>query len=438
MASPTAGPRSGGWYYGWNIVAICVLAQIAANGLPINSLSLFLGSWAHDLHTPISNLLIALLPLAFVTAGASPVIGALADKYPARWLFSAGLAGIAVFCLGISLATATWHIWALYGLIYPVSLCLSTSVPANAVVSRWFVRRLGLALGITAFGLGISGVVLPPLVAALIPTLGWRGIWRIAAALVAFVVLPAALFLLRDRPSERDGLHYMTADGAAPAHHGHGGGTGAGGGLRSMDILKRRNFWLLVCCLVPVIAAYGGCQQLLAPIVASRGFGQGVAGMLLSVFSLSYVISTLLMGVASDRFGNRLPLVGLAAIVAVGTAMLGSVTTLPMIAVATVLVGFGGGLWTLLPAAVALEFGAANVGRAFGMLLLFLPINASIPSIISKVQESTGSYAVSLIALGAVCLAGGLMVLLMRERRGGHPSAAEREAALEEPVTPFP
>lgn len=437
MTSPTAAPRRGRWYYGWNIVGVCVLAQIAANGLAINCMSLFLGGWAHDLHAPISSLLIALLPLAFVTAGASPVIGALADKYPARWLLGAGLAGVAVFCLGISLATATWQIWALYGLLYPVALSLSASVPANAVVSRWFVRRLGLALGLTAFGSGISGVVLPPLVAAVIPLLGWRAIWRIAAAVAGLVVLPLALFLLRDRPTERDGLEYVTGGEAAHAHHGHGAGAAAGR-LRSADILKRRNFWLLVCCLVPVIAAYGGCQQLLAPIVASRGFGQGVAGMLLSVFSLSYVGSTLMMGVVSDRFGNRMPLAVLAAIVAVGTAMLGVVSTLPAIVVATVLVGFGGGLWTLLPAAVAVEFGAANVGRAFGMLMLFLPINAAIPSIISKVQENTGSYALSLAALGAVCLAGGLLVLLMRERRGGHPTAAEKEAALEEPVTPIP
>ena len=436
MTSPTAGPRRGGWYYGWNIVAVCVLAGIAANGLPISCLSLFLGNWAHDLHTPISSLLIALLPLAFVTALASPVIGALADRYPARWLFGAGLVGVTVFCLGISLATTTWHIWVLYG-FYPVALGLCAAVPANAVVSRWFVRRLGLALGATAFGMGVAGVVLPPLVAAVIPSLGWRAIWQITAAFLAFVALPLVLLVLRDRPTERDGLHYLVSDGSAPAHHGHGG-TAAGGGLRSIDILKRRNFWLLVCCLVPVIGAYGGCQQLLAPVAASRGFGQGVAGMLLSVFSVSYVTSTLLMGVASDRFGNRLPLAGVAVVVAVGTALLGSATSLPVIVVAAALVGFGGGLWTLLPAAVALEFGAANVGRTFGMLLLFLPINASIPSIISRVQESTGSYAPSLLALGAFCLLGGCLVLLIRERRGGHATEEERAAAAREPVTPIP
>ena len=73
--------------------------------------------------------------------------------------------GIAVFCLLMSMVTAAWQIWVLYGCIFPVSLTLATSVTANAVVSRWFVRRLGLALGITAFGVGISGAVLPPIIA---------------------------------------------------------------------------------------------------------------------------------------------------------------------------------------------------------------------------------------------------------------------------------
>lgn len=433
--------RRRGWYYGWNIVAVCVLAQVAANGLAINSLSLFLRDWAAELHTQISVLLYAMLALAFVTAGAAPVIGALADRYPSRLLFGAGLAGVAAFCLGVSLASEVWHIWALYGLVYPVALGLSAAIPANAVVSRWFVKRLGLALGITAFGSGVSGVVLPPLIAALMPALGWRAIWQVAAALVAFVVLPIALLVLRERPTQQHGLDYV-AGGAAHVRHGHGHGHGAGAtagdGLRWTDILKRRNFWLLAACLVPVVAAYGGIHQNLAPIAASHGFGQRYAGMLLSVFSLSYIASTVLMGMASDRFGNRIPLAGLAAIVAAGAAMLGFADTLPALIVSAVLVGFGGGLWTLLPAAVAVEFGAVGVGRAFGMLMLFLPINAAMSLMIAKLKEGTGSYVPAMLGLAAVTLAGGLLVLLMRERDGGLPTAAEKEAALEEPVNLIP
>src|SRR3954454_93449 len=111
MSTSAGSGRHGPWYHGWNIVAVAVLSQIAANGLAINSMSLFLQDWARDLHAPVSELLLAILPLAIVAAVSSPVIGSLADKYPARLLFTAGLAGIAIFCLLMSLVTAPWQIW---------------------------------------------------------------------------------------------------------------------------------------------------------------------------------------------------------------------------------------------------------------------------------------------------------------------------------------
>jgi MFS family permease len=435
MVTGADAPRRGGWYHGWNIVAVAVLSQIAANGLAINAMSLFLHDWARDLHAPISQLLLAMLPLAIVAAVSSPVIGALADKYPARWLFAAGLVGIVAFCFLMSMITATWQLIALYGLVFPISLSLCTSITANAVVSRWFVRRIGLALGITAFGVGIAGAVLPPVIAEVMPAIGWRGIWRAAAAITGLVVLPLVLWVVRDKPTERDGLHYLTSDGGAPARHGHGHGGGASD-LRWKDIVKRKNFWLLVICFVPIVALYGSTQQNFAPIAASHGFDQKTAGMLLAIFSISHVVATLVLGLVSDKFGNRLPLAGLSVLIAVGAVLVGYGGSLPALVVGAALIGFTGGLWTLLPAAAAVEFGAAGVGRAFGMLMLFIPINAATPALVAKIKEATGSYGPGLLTLAAICLAGGVAVLFMREKRGGHATAAEKEAALEEGVNP--
>lgn len=436
MPTNSAAGRRGPWYHGWNIVAVAVLSQIAANGLAINSMSLFLQDWARDLHALPSQLLLAMLPLAIVASVASPIIGSLADKYPARLLFAAGLAGIALFCFLMSMVNATWQIWALYGLVFPVSLSLCTSITANAVVSRWFVKRIGLALGITAFGVGIGGAVLPPIIAEAMPVIGWRGIWRIAALITALVILPLVAWVVRDRPAERDGLDYLSADGGAShSHHGHGHGGGGGGGLRWTDILKRRNFWLLVICFLPIVALYGAVQQNMAPIAASHGFDGKVAGMLLLAFSVSHMAATLLLGLASDRFGNRLPLASLGVIIMLGAALFAYGEGLPALVAGAVLIGFTGGLWTLLPAAVAVEFGASGVGRAFGTLMLFIPINAVAPSVMAKVREATGAYAPALIGLGVICLVGSVAILFMREKRGGHLTGDEKEAALEDAVT---
>src|SRR5215475_10760404 len=99
MTMELRGTSTLGWYHGWNIVAVCVLAGIASSALPINAFSLFLHDWSAELHAPISTLQLGLGACGLGCALLSPFVGVLADRYPGRWLFGAGLVGIALFCL---------------------------------------------------------------------------------------------------------------------------------------------------------------------------------------------------------------------------------------------------------------------------------------------------------------------------------------------------
>jgi MFS family permease len=407
-----AQPR--GWYHGWNIVAVCILSQVAANGLTYNTYSLFLRDWSAQLHAPVSQLQLPIAAMALVAALLSPLVGGFADKYPARRLLALGLVGIAIFYLTISAATQAWHVMALYGLVAPLALGLSTAIVANALISRWFVRRLGLALGLSAFGIGLAGVLLPPVVAAMLPTAGWRMIWRGGALVVVLLVLPLVLLVIRNRPAEGEGLYYLSSDGKSHGHHAHG--AGGGGQLSWRDVTARKNFWLLVAIYLPMLALYGGCAQNLAPFAASHGLSQQSAGALLSMLSFSHVVSTLVLGLVSDRFGNRLPFAGLALIMVVGAAILAFGAGLPVLALGCVLVGLGGGLFTLLAAAVAVEFGAEGFGKAFGLCMLFIPVNALAPFAVAKIQENTGSYVPALLGLATLVLIAGGLSLLLRER----------------------
>jgi MFS family permease len=413
-----------GWYHGWNIVAVCMLSQVAANSLTYNTFSLFLHDWSAQLHTPISRLHLAVAAMVFVAAMLSPVVGSLADKYPARRLFACGLVGIALFYMAVSVATAAWQIMALYALLASVALDLSTSVPANALISRWFVRRLGLALGLSAFGIGLAGVLLPPLIAALLPTLGWRMIWRGGGLAVAVLVMPLVVSVVRDRPAEMQGRYYLSGEKKSRGRHG---GMAGLGGWR--EVVARRNFWLLVAIYLPMMGLYSGVGQNLPPYAASHGLNQQSAGVLLSVLSFSHIVATLLLGLLSDRFGNRMPFVGLALAMVAGAATLAFAAGLPGIVVGSALVGLGGGVFTLLAAAIAVEFGAQGVGRAFGLCMFFLPIMSLAPFVVAKSQESTGSYAPGIMGLAAlVCIAGALS-LLLRERRGDQLGMGEGQTS---------
>jgi len=433
MTQVVEAARPHGWYHGWNIVAVCILSQVAANGLTYNAFSLFLRDWSAELHAPISQLHLGLAAMALVAAGIAPLVGALADKYPTRRLFGCGLLGMALFYIAISTVGAAWQMLALYGLLAPVALALSTAVPANALISRWFVRRLGLALGLSAFGIGMAGVLLPPIIAAVLPTAGWRMIWRIAGILIAVIIMPLVLLVLRDRPAEQEGLYYLSGNGASRSHHGHGAG---GGSLGWREVVARRNFWVLVGIYIPMLGLYGGIAQNLGPYAATHDLSQQSAGVLLSVLSLSHVVSTLVLGLLSDRFGNRLPFAGLAIVMVAGAAVLIVGAGFPVIATGCALIGLGGGLFTLLAAAIAREFGAEGFGRAFGLAMLFVPITGLSPFIMAKTQENTGSYIPALVGLASLVAVAGALTVLLRERRSGYsheevplqPTAASRNS----------
>jgi MFS family permease len=162
----------------------------------------------------------------------------------------------------------------------------------------------------------------------------------------------------------------------------------------------------------------------------SHGLDPKSGGVLLSVLSFSHVIATLVLGVLSDRFGNRLPFAGLAVIMVAGAAVLAFGSGLPVLTVGCALVGFGGGLFTLLAAAIAVEFGAEGVGRAFGLCMSFIPLTALAPFFVAKTQESTGSYTPALLGMAALVVISGFLSLLLRERRGGgsQPTLTEAQA----------
>jgi MFS family permease len=430
IAAATARPI--GWYHGWNIVAVCILSQVAANGLTYNTFSLFLRDWSAALHSPVSQLQLAVAAMAVVAALISPMVGAWADKYPARRLFACGLIGMAIFYVAIGWVRATWQLLALYGLLAPLSLALSTAVVANALISRWFVRRLGLALGLSAFGIGMAGVVLPPIIAALLPTVGWRMIWRGGGLLIALVVMPLVVFVIRNRPTEREGLYYLSGDDKPLSHphaptHPHAAGASQ---LSWRAVIARKNFWLLVAIYLPIMGLYGGCAQNLAPYAASHSLSLQTAGWLLLLLSLAHVVSTLVLGLLSDRFGNRLPFAGLALVLVLGAMLLAFGTGLPAIAVGCAFVGAGGGVFTLLAAAVAVEFGAEGVGRAFGLCMLFLPVMSLAPFAVAKTQEITGSYVPALMGLTVLVIIAGALSLMLRERRGGQATLRVPESQL--------
>jgi MFS family permease len=403
-----------GWYYGWNIVGALIFMQMSVTGLTYNALSLFLKGWSRELQVPVSELTLAILALMLISSPVSPIAGALADKYPSRRLFTIGLLWMAAFFVAISFVARAWQIVALYMLCAP-GLALCTTMSANTLIARWFVRRIGLALGLTTLGIGLGGVLLPPFLAALLPTVGWRMIWRAGGAIVAFVVVPLVLLIVRNQPTERHGFHYLTSDRvtgpARPRLHRSVGD----GGIGWLEVMSRRNFWLLVFIYLSVMGTGSALHQNIAPFAVSRGVDIQTAALLLSVMGCSHLLAALGLGLLTDRFGCRLPLAGLAIAVATGLLILILVRDLRLVVFGVALIGFNTGVFVPLGAAISAEFGPHNFGKAFGLAMFFVPLSSPLAFILARTEEATGSYAPAIVVFMGMLVLATICSLLLKE-----------------------
>src|ERR1043166_8203190 len=127
-----------------------------------------------------------------LSALSCPVIGWLVDRWGARRVMIPGLLlySAATACYALIQASPfaiTFLIFGLTGIIGGVG----TPIPYAAVITQWFDRQRGLALGV---GLGVA--LVPQLAAALIAGFDWRTAYvglGIAILVIAFV--PVAVFL---------------------------------------------------------------------------------------------------------------------------------------------------------------------------------------------------------------------------------------------------
>ncbi|KXN68479.1 MFS general substrate transporter [Conidiobolus coronatus NRRL 28638] len=103
------------------------------------------------------------------------------------------------FLMGIGLIIASFaqQVWTLFigqavFLGVTVSLCF---VPTVSIIPQWFDKYRGLGVGICAAGSGVGGLVLAPVLQAIIDSIGWRWALRINGIIGTVILSICGLFL---------------------------------------------------------------------------------------------------------------------------------------------------------------------------------------------------------------------------------------------------
>ncbi|WP_091737718.1 MFS transporter [Phenylobacterium immobile] len=398
------------YYYGWNIVAVTALCQAASFGVAINCLSLYIPAWSRDLAAPVSTLALCYTVSGGLFCLLAPAAGAAADRLSVRIMMVLGLLGVAGLFGLAALVTNAVQLIALFATIAPVSMVIAGSLPSQVLVSRWFDRRRGLAIGLSAMGLTVAGAVLPPILALAIPILGWRALFLVIAATLACLCAPIAFLGLRDRPAGARGAERELEVSRASA-------TVVTDRLTSRAILVQPVFWRLARIYVVGGFMSSGVLVNMAPLALNRGLTTQDAAALLSAFSLCTLATKLAAGFAIDRFGGRIVMMAILACGVAGVLALKFAGGFAALLGGVVLVAGCGAMTVPVATLAARQFGAVSFGRAMGMIVMAGLGAAFAPPIVAFLRERTESYDAPLWGLAVIGVAALADAALFRDLR---------------------
>ena len=347
----------------------------------------------------------------FVALAFGFLAGRLVDRFGPRRLMLGGIVMAGGALVGLSYVTSMSAFYFFYT-FNALGYVFGGPLPNQVLLSRWFDRARGKAMGIAYLGIGVGGALVPLLAYALTQAYGWRGALRMLGVLMIAVALPIAYFV-------RDPARAATAGASAVP-------------LQSLEpILARPAFYFLLLGSMASIGAVGGTMQNLALYLSlDRKLPQVEVDTTLSLILAGSLIGRLMMGWLADRWAKKHVMLLIYLIVARRDSDCSSTRPRPRtLKVCAFLFGIGlGGDYMIIPLMAAELYGVAILGRVMGIVLTADSVAESlVPMFVASMRDATGSYASGFMVLVALAAVGAAAVSLLPRgpaKAGHHTTTA--------------
>jgi len=319
--------------------------------------------------------------------------GRLNDRYGPRLTLAICITALSAGYALMSLINAPWQLYIVYGIIIGTGAGFGF-LPVTSTVSRWFVKRRGMALGITVAGIGIGTLALAPFAQFLIFKFGWRNSYLLIAGIFLVVGLPISR-LMRLNPSEKgllpDGVKEM-----AEEEHNSSPSTVD---FTPKQAIKTKAFLLLFAMNAFLTFAVQMVMVHLKAYAVGSGIEEMVAATALGVVGGSSILGRIAMGTASDKIGRGMSFFIACLLMAVMMLWLMRARQPWHFYLFSVIFGIGYGSWVpLFPAIIADWFGSKSHGTILGVLMLAPGIGGALGSLSGGfVFDATGSYDIAIM-----------------------------------------
>ncbi|MEZ5551223.1 MAG: MFS transporter [Pseudomonadales bacterium] len=394
------------FFYGWVIVAVSAMLGFLGTGFYSYSRGVFLPSLAEDLAGG-SRFAIAMgFSVAGVTGALiSPYLGALLDRFSPKRVVLIGILVVAASYFLLALTDALWQYYLIVGVGMGVGMSCMGGLAWHRTVISWFDHWRGRAIAFAVLGASLAGVMMPPLVTALVESVGWRGGFTVFAAVTAVTLLPLVYFLMVDRPQDigevRDGRRYVdshpekmvvVAEDSRVWHW--------------KEMLKTPAMWAIALIFGSMGCVYSATMLHLFGHLMDIGISAQSAALILSATALFSAMGKPVVGWMSDYLGARIT-IWLALICQGLSLILFAYADDFILSIgAACLYGFGySGMSPLRTFAVSAAMGSVSFGAAIGVLrVVELPLVISASPLAGFIYDATGSYRIAFLILAGLML----------------------------------
>ncbi|HEY6242534.1 MAG TPA: MFS transporter [Pyrinomonadaceae bacterium] len=324
--------------------------------------------------------------------------GWIVDRFGPRRLMLVGIVFAAIALIGLGNMNALWMFYFFY-LLNALGYVCAGPLPNQVLLSRWFDKSRGKAMGFAYLGIGLGGVLVFQISALLMEFFGWHVALTVLGVLIFIIAFPLAFFV-KESPTA-----VSAKEKAQIAPIG--------------NVLKSPYFYLLAIGSMCSIGAVGGANQHLKLFLSGDlHFTDREAANVASLVLLASLAGRLIMGWLADHLAKKYVMLLIYLLVAGGISLLFFATVPGVIYLFAVVFGIGlGGDYMIIPLMGADLFGVKVLGRLMGIVLTADGVaEATAPLLVGSLRDATQSYVIGFGVLVMLALVGAVAIGLLPRR----------------------
>ncbi len=375
--------------YPWFIAVFAGIVLMVSNGQTISGLSVYDVEFISEFGWSLGEIKFRDMITLLLAGLFAPFIGILIDRLGVRRCMLAGWVLLILGNLAYSRLDSLAGLYLVHALFSLVLVVCGLNA-AVILVSKWFVRFRGTAIGIALMGTSMGGIVFPQYGTAMVEALDWRSAFAWGSLFPA-IMLVATWLLVKDKPDVRE---QTVTD--APV-------TDPNAGMAFADALRSRSFWALAIIAMSTFYTVLGTQAHIFVYMTDADFSAQVATNAISLFFFCALVGKFVFGLAADYLDKRMVFYGNILIMLVGSLILIRMDT-ALIWVAVTSFGLGwGGVYTLLQLTVMNTFGTRDAGKILGTITVLDASGGGLGIWLTGViYDATGSYELPFLIFAAL------------------------------------